>query len=56
MEWMKRLARGKTTAYQKKTQKKTIWVDLLLDPTEWKGKILSGVLNRVPEDVFEMER
>lgn len=40
-----------------KNQKtKTIWVDLLLDQTEWKGKILFGVLIRVPEDVFEMER
>lgn len=56
---MKRLARGKTTAYQKKqktTKKDPIWVGLFLDHTEWKGKILAGVLIRVPEDVVEMER
>lgn len=53
MEWMKRLARGKTTAYQKQ-QQQNIWVSLLLDYTVWKGNIL--VLTRVPEYVLEMER
>jgi len=41
---------------KRKKKKNPIWVGLLLDHKEWKGKILAGVLCRVPEEVFEMER
>jgi len=41
---------------KKKQKTNPIWVGLLLDHKAWKGKILAGVLCRVPEEVFEMER